>query len=683
MRNKDVHRDVERLSSLILSPAPIWSFEELNRRLDAIDKLASMGPQVIPVLSKVVYHTHPNVREHAVLGLGKVGGDQAITILRGLLDNPDSNLVYCAVKAMGETEGDEGISVLTELIKRKGQKSTKREEALVETLEILADKGGKEGEDVVMEACSRNYPSYLRLTAIEQLPKLSTSKLAECLETILQDDDWVIVEKGMRALKKIGGEWANGMIEKYNKRTMELKEEWGKKSREEHERKVTQKIICAGCKKGFNWNEAYIQRDTPGSHMHNPPGHGNFRPRTFCPHCGFLVAEWDIDRYRDRGRWKWHEENAKMNWGRELPPSPLTLWGRPVPPDARVTVPEDHIDTKLVRRLLGEIKETEVRAATLSPQQIFANANEELDNFFRSRAGHLDRRKEAFETLKSYVEGKGRSDAKAIALLGMIEYYDGKRDVALEIFNRSMAVDESCALSHLGLGILDYWDARTAKRGLKRLSKTISLDPSLIDAYVWKARIQKQRFNDPQGAWDTLQRAVSTVGENQLKEHSRGHFLFLELGKLCIYDEMGVPNEAIHYFETALTINPNSYDAPMYLMYIYRMLGKWAEAARTQAAYERADQGFGLSSEAINAIRRFVIKSSVQEKPERKWRQPGACPSCGNVNRLGDRFCRKCGTPLPTIPKEEKAHCTRCGTELKKGAKFCHFCGQACMRAQE
>lgn len=57
--------------------------------------------------------------------------------------------------------------------------------------------------------------------------------------------------------------------------------------------------------------------------------------------------------------------------------------------------------------------------------------------------------------------------------------------------------------------------------------------------------------------------------------------------------------------------------------------------------------------------------------------EPSACPSCGNINRLGDRFCRRCGTPLLTIPMEGKAYCMKCGTELKKGAKFCHICGQA------
>ena len=112
---------------------------------------------------------------------------------------------------------------------------------------------------------------------------------------------------------------------------------------------------CAKCMKEFDWVHAYTQQDTPGSHLHNPPGHGDFRPRAFCTNCGFLVAEWDIDRHQDRDRWKWYGENAKVNDGRELPPSPiLGGWGRSIPLDARVTVPKDHIDVKLVRRLLGE-----------------------------------------------------------------------------------------------------------------------------------------------------------------------------------------------------------------------------------------------------------------------------------------------------------------------------------------
>lgn len=91
-------------------------------------------------------------------------------------------------------------------------------------------------------------------------------------------------------------------------------------------------IICAECEKAFVWDEAYWQQDTPGSSKHNPPGHGDYRPRVFCPHCGFLIAEWDVDRHEDRDRWRWYKKNAKLNNDKELPPGPLLLWGHPIPP---------------------------------------------------------------------------------------------------------------------------------------------------------------------------------------------------------------------------------------------------------------------------------------------------------------------------------------------------------------
>lgn len=138
------------------------------------------------------------------------------------------------------------------------------------------------------------------------------------------------------------------------------------------EKEVKMSVVqCAKCGKEFDWEQAFNQRDTPGSHMHNPPGHGDFRPRAFCPHCGFLVAEWDIDRHRDRDRWNWCGENAGVNAGRELPPGPLDLWGQLIPPEACVPILEDHIDLDLVRRYLGEnvskeVKEPKAGAETLS-----------------------------------------------------------------------------------------------------------------------------------------------------------------------------------------------------------------------------------------------------------------------------------------------------------------------------
>lgn len=106
----------------------------------------------------------------------------------------------------------------------------------------------------------------------------------------------------------------------------------------------TTEIKCAKCNKNFVWDEAHNQQDTPGSSSHNPPGHGEFRPRGFCPHCGFMVAEWDIDQKEDRNRWKWHDRNENSNRGKDLPPNPITLWGKSIPLEVRVSVSAEQID---------------------------------------------------------------------------------------------------------------------------------------------------------------------------------------------------------------------------------------------------------------------------------------------------------------------------------------------------
>jgi len=92
-----------------------------------------------------------------------------------------------------------------------------------------------------------------------------------------------------------------------------------------------EQVKCADCRQTFVWENAYNQQDTPGSESFHPPGHGIFHPRAFCPHCGALVAEWDIDRQQDYDRWKWYGENAALNSARPLPPYPLLFWGKAMP----------------------------------------------------------------------------------------------------------------------------------------------------------------------------------------------------------------------------------------------------------------------------------------------------------------------------------------------------------------
>jgi hypothetical protein len=105
-------------------------------------------------------------------------------------------------------------------------------------------------------------------------------------------------------------------------------------------------ISCAACSTRFSWDEAYHQRNTPGADRHNPPGTGNFRPRAFCPGCGSLVAEWDMDTTADRNRWKWVGENARLNEGRPLPGSSLVPWGHPLKDQSVAPFETTRIDVK-------------------------------------------------------------------------------------------------------------------------------------------------------------------------------------------------------------------------------------------------------------------------------------------------------------------------------------------------
>lgn len=375
-------------------------------------------------------------------------------------------------------------------------------------------------------------------------------------------------------------------------------------------------VRCAECAKEFDWNTAYNQRDTPGTH--NITKKGNWWPRVFCPYCGFLIAERGIDKNQE---WMWYKQNAEVNVDRDLPHSAITPWGKPIPVDARATILEDHIDIELIRQLRGELPSEEAETAKLDEKQlsaaeILAEVNKELDSFLRSsKTFAFYETKPIFEILKSYVNGEGKSDPEAIALLGLVQFYSGKRDMARDMFERGSKLDESCALCHLGLGILDYWKPDTAKRGVDRLSKAISLDPSLIDTYVWKARIEKQKLNDPQSAWYSLQEAICNVGDKYIKQHPRGHLLFVELGELCVFDDMGDLNEAIDYFETAMKMVPDYHEPPMYLTTIYDALDDSTEVVRTRAAYIRKDvRGIELSSESISAIKKFVTKSLIKKK---------------------------------------------------------------------
>jgi formate dehydrogenase maturation protein FdhE len=69
------------------------------------------------------------------------------------------------------------------------------------------------------------------------------------------------------------------------------------------------------------------------------------------------------------------------------------------------------------------------------------------------------------------------------------------------------------------------------------------------------------------------------------------------------------------------------------------------------------------------------LKSAQEEKKAKEAARQAeeralTCPSCGNYNPEGVKFCQECGTRLG-VPK-----CSACGAELTPSARFCGECGK-------
>lgn len=170
---------------------------------------------------------------------------------------------------------------------------------------------------------------------------------------------------------------------------------------------------CAACQQSFTWQEAYRAQDTPGSTPYNPPGHGVFRPRAYCPHCGALVAEWHIDRNQDYDEWAWYGDNAALNAARSLPPGPLLMWGKGIPIALLPTISEDRLALEQVQQS-ESVKKPKQVPSTPEAIQLARQASELLNQ------GEIDRAAQLFEQATAAGFNQ-RDQAFAASAVGM--YY--------------------------------------------------------------------------------------------------------------------------------------------------------------------------------------------------------------------------------------------------------------------
>ena len=200
-------------------------------------------------------------------------------------------------------------------------------------------------------------------------------------------------------------------------------------------------VLCSTCGQGFSWNDSYRCQETPGSIQHNPPGKGNWRPRVFCPNCGYLIVEWHIDEDNDYNEWVWFGNNAEVNKGCSLPDSPLIFWGNEIPLQVLPFYEDYKLDVALIAKISSKKRQCEHtyigdKDEAFSWQDMSANG---LECF---NSGNVE---EAVKWIKKAADA-GMPEADYAAALGSIgeEYFLlQKKDVesAQKYLEESVSVD--------------------------------------------------------------------------------------------------------------------------------------------------------------------------------------------------------------------------------------------------
>ena len=86
-------------------------------------------------------------------------------------------------------------------------------------------------------------------------------------------------------------------------------------------------------------------------------------------------------------------------------------------------------------------------------------------------------------------------------------------------------------------------------------------------------------------------------------------------------------------------------------------------------AFAAGGMGFGMGAQMAN-----ITHSAMQPVIEQKE----VCPSCGQGNTKGVKFCAYCGKPMQMA----KVICPKCGTQLMEGVKFCNNCGTSMQKTR-
>jgi TolB-like protein/DNA-binding winged helix-turn-helix (wHTH) protein/Tfp pilus assembly protein PilF len=194
----------------------------------------------------------------------------------------------------------------------------------------------------------------------------------------------------------------------------------------------------------------------------------------------------------------------------------------------------------------------------------------------------------------------------------------GSLQKCVEYLQQSLALDPNDAETHAALSAAYDWmvtfGQMPAQEGMPAAKaealKAIEIDPSLASGHAALGTVLAEYEWDAQGAGKELQRATDLGPSSDIAHHSRGWYLMdlgrwdeavTEFAKCVELDSLGPmfnaelglalvragrPKEAVHYFQEAEELAPNSADVHRQIGYAYLVQRRYPESI---AKYEKVE----------------------------------------------------------------------------------------------
>lgn len=98
---------------------------------------------------------------------------------------------------------------------------------------------------------------------------------------------------------------------------------------------------------------------------------------------------------------------------------------------------------------------------------------------------------------------------------------------------------------------------------------------------------------------------------------------------------------------------------------------------------EAKKKGWSVETQSFSGTVPAIQQTAAPPLPEKvnPVKQPVSsntqltCPSCGNIQEVGNKFCSKCGQKLTAAASRVK-FCSGCGAKITDGMLFCSECGR-------